>query len=136
MAAACNDSKGYDEPGPRPLIISVAGPKDSIVQCNPEATGGACPVPVSVTFRLPEDQFIRKAYVRFQGDGSDDGVDRGYPLESAYGKGDAVDTTVTINAAVPATILRAPALFTYTVRLVTGLGEESSPTTLTISVTE
>ena len=43
--------------------------------------------------------------------------------------------TVTVNAAIPTDILRRGALYTYEVRLVTGAGGVSLPTTLTVSVT-
>lgn len=114
--------------------MSVAGPKDSVVACDPKVVGGACALPLSVTFRLPEDQFVSKALVRFQGDGSDQGVDREYLLDQVFGKGSATDVTVAVAANVPPTVLRTGALFTYTVRLVTGAGEESSAPTLTVSV--
>lgn len=133
MNAGCNDSAGYSEPAPRPQIVNVQGPKDSVVTCDPKATGGACPLAISVTFRLPEDQFVWKAYVRFQGDGSDDGVDRPYLLEYTYGRG-AADVGVTINAGIPPTILNRSQLFSYSVRLVTGAGEESTAAKLSVSV--
>jgi hypothetical protein len=132
--AGCNDSAGYDEPAPRPQIVNVQGPKDSVVTCDPKATGGACPLAISVTFRLPEDQFVWKAYVRFQGDGSDDGVDRPYLLEYTYGRGASADVAVTINAGIPPTILNRSQLFSYSVRLVTGVGEESTAAKLSVSV--
>jgi hypothetical protein len=133
MNAGCNDSAGYSEPAPRPQIVGVQGPKDAVVTCDPKTTGGACPVAISVTFRLPEDQFVWKAYVAFQGDGSDDGVDRPYLLEYTYGRGSA-DVGVTINAGIPPTILNRSQLFSYSVRLVTGLGEESAAAKLSVSV--
>ncbi len=132
--AACTDSSEYVVPGPRPQIVSVTGPKDAIVMCDPSKVGGACALPISVRFRLPEDQFVSKALVRFQGDGSAQGVDRAYVLEPTFGKGNATDVDLTVNASVPPTILRTGALFTYTVRLVTGAGEESSVSTLTVSI--
>jgi hypothetical protein len=130
----CNTSNEYSEPGPRPQILNAAGPKDAVVSCDPATVGGACPLPVSVTFRLPEDQFVWKALVRFQGDGSDQGVDRAYLLDQVFGKGSAKDVSVTVNANIPPNIVRTGALFTYTVRLVTGAGEESTVSTLTVSV--
>lgn len=131
---ACNSSDGYSEPGPRPQVVSVVGPRDNVVVCDPAAVGGACAFTLDIAFRLPEDQFVWRAYVRFQGDGSDDGVDRGYLTTVAYGKGSGADANVSINANVPPTILRRGALFTYSVRLVTGAGEESTPATLSLSV--
>jgi hypothetical protein len=114
--------------------VDAAGPKDAVVACEPKAVGGACPLAIRVTFRLREDQFVNKAIVRFQGDGGDVGVDRAYLLNATFGKGEAVDVSVTINANVPPAILQRGALFTYTVRLVTGQGEESATSTLTVSV--
>jgi hypothetical protein len=132
--AACNDSSGYVEPGPRPQIVAVAGPRDGVIACDPNVVGGSCPLPIDVTFRLAENHFVTKAIVRFQGDGSDDGVDRNYVVENAVGKGEAVDVRLQVNARIPETILRKGALFTYTFRLLTGAGEESRVSTLTISV--
>ena len=131
---ACNESDGFTEPGPIPQIVNASGPAGAVVTCDPRTAGGGCPLPITVRFRLPEDQFVWKAYVRFQGDGSDLGVDRGYPLERTFGKGDSADVPVTVNASIPPTILRRGALFTYSVRLVTGTGEESATSTLTVSV--
>lgn len=122
------------EPGPRPQIVQVTGPKDSTVACDPKAVGGACALPISVTFRLQADQFVQKALVRFQGDGSDQGVDRAYLLDQVFGKGNEEAVSLTVNASIPPTIVRPGALFTYTVRLVTGAGEESAAATLTVSV--
>ena len=48
---------------------------------------------------------------------------------------DATDVSVTIDAAVPTDILRRGALYTYEVRLISGTGAVSVPSTLTISVT-
>jgi hypothetical protein len=132
-ASACNDSSGYHEPGPRPRIVKVDAP--TTVNCAPEDTGGACPIQLGVFFRLPEDQVVTKAYVRFQRDGSDYGVDRGYILPPTFGLGETADASVGIDAAVPPNLLDSGALFTYSVRLVTGLGEESPESTLTITVT-
>jgi hypothetical protein len=104
-----------------------------------------------VIFRLPADQFVWKALVRFQGDGSDLGVDRDYSIGTprvapdggplpdrivapTFGKGPDVDVPVAIDAIVPPTVLRNGALLTYTVRLLTGAGAESSPTPLTVSI--
>jgi hypothetical protein len=134
LLAACNDSSGFSPPGVRPTIVKAAGPKDATVSCDPKETGGACGLPITVTFRLPADQFVWKAYVRFQGDGGDTGIDHGYLLDRQFGKGEATDVSVTIQAAIPPAILRPSALFTYTVRLVTGAGEESDESTLTVSV--
>jgi hypothetical protein len=130
---ACNGSDGYTEPGPRPQIVSMNGPADAVLACDPATVGGACPLPIHVKFRLPEDHFVWKAYVRFQNDGSEDGVDRVYLVAPTYGRNDA-DVDVTIAAYVPPTILRKGATFTYGVRLVTGIGEESPMSTLTVSV--
>src|SRR5690606_16419496 len=100
--------------------------------------GGNCPLPINVTFRLAEPHFVSKAIVRFQGDGSDEGVDRNYPIEDPFekgaGKGEGVDVSIVVDARVPGTILRRGALLTYGVRLLTGAGEESTPSTLTVSV--
>jgi hypothetical protein len=134
MTAACNDSNGFTPQGPRPQIVTAVGPKDGIVVCDPATVGGVCPLGINVTFRLTQGEFVTKALVRFQGDGSDTGVDRGYVLDHKLGQGDSVDVPVTINASIPPTILRRGALFTYSVRLVTGAGEESTPSTLTVSV--
>jgi hypothetical protein len=134
FVAACNDSSRIVNEEPEPVIVGIAGPKNNAVACDPKTTGGACPLSISVSFRLPEDQFVWRAIVRFQGDGSDDGVDRQYQLEYTYGLGTSTDVTVNINAFVPPTILRRGALFTYTVRLLTGAGAESRPSTLTVSV--
>ena len=71
---ACNDSKGYHEPSSTLRIVSVTGPKDNALTCDSRANTGACPFSVNVTFRLPAEQFVWKAYVRFQGDGDDVGV--------------------------------------------------------------
>jgi hypothetical protein len=134
LVAAFNDSSGIAELGPRPQIVAIAGPRDGVVACDPAVVGGACPLPINVTFRLAEPHFVTKAIVRFQGDGGDDGVDRDYPVENALGRGDTVDVPLSVNARIPETILRRGALFTYTVRLHTGAGEESTVSTLTISV--
>jgi hypothetical protein len=134
VAAACNDSAEYHPPAPRPLIVGMTGPANSVVDCNPDRVGGSCPLAIAVRFRLPAEQFVWKAYVRFQGDGGEDGVDRGYLLTPTGGAGPDQDSNVTVNAAIPPTILRSGALFSYGVRLVTGAGEESAPSTLTVSV--
>ena len=138
-AAGCNDSKGYDEPGPRPQIVRVEGPslagtdaRDSVA-CDPDVTGGSCDLPVTVYFRLPADQFVWKAYVRFETDGSDVGFDRAYLVERSFGLGDA-EQSVAVAARVPPNILRVGALLRYSVRLVSGSGEESVPVTLPLSV--
>ena len=135
-APACNDSQRYVEPGPIPQIVSVAGPKDGVVRCSPDKSGGACPLPLGVSFRLAEDRFVSKAYVRFQGDGSDVGVDRGYLVTSTWGLGTAQDQTVKVDAVVPATILRVNAQLTYSIRLVTGTGDESTESTLQVTIQE
>ena len=134
LLPACNDSSGAGEAGPRPVIANAAGPKDSVVACDPKVVGGACALALSVTFRLPEDQFVWKALVRFQGDGTDQGVDRAYMLDQTYGKGSTTDVSVAVNASVPPPLLRPGALLTYTVRLVTGAGEESAEARLTVSI--
>lgn len=129
----CNDSAGYSEPAPRPQIVGVAGPKDSVVTCDPSVTGGTCAVPVTVTFRLADTELVWKAYVRFQGDGSEEGVDRAYLLPPTYGR-NAEDVSVTVSAQIPPNILARSQLFSYSVRLVTGNGEESTPSKLGVSV--
>ncbi len=132
LVSACNDSSEYEVAPPRPQITKVEGPTGNAVLCDPATTGGVCPLAIKVTFRLPEDQLVTKAIVRFQGDGNDIGVDRAYALPVTYGKGDA-DVPLAFEALLPATILRRSALFTYSIRLVTGRGEESAATTLTVS---
>ena len=52
-----------------------------------------------------------------------------------YGQGDGVDVNLDFEADIPTTILRQNALFTYTVKLVTGAGAVSPASTLTVSVT-
>jgi hypothetical protein len=131
--AACDDESTGAPPGPPPQIVAVAGPANGIVACDPAATGGTCALPITITFRLPEPEFVWKAYVRFQGDGTDAGVDRGYLLPYTIGKGGA-DVQVVVNANVPPNLLRRGALFTYSVRLMTGSGAESPSTTLSVSV--
>lgn len=132
-AAACNDSSTYEAPGVQPQIVSATGPAGSTVVCHPVDTGGNCPLPIKVTFRLPKDQFVTRAIIRFQSDGSDVGVDRFYAVPPTYGEDQ--DVTITIDADIPATILRRNALFTYSVVLVTGAGAKSAASTLTVSVT-
>ncbi len=131
---ACNDSKGYDEPSTSLRIVGISGPKDNVVHYDPDSNSGACPLSLGIIFRLPEDQLVTRAYVRFQGDGNDVGVDRGFLVEHTYGKGPDTDASVTVNAAVPATIVRTGALFTYSVRLVTANGDESPESTQTVTV--
>ena len=131
---ACNDSKGYDEPSTSLRIVGISDPKDNIVHYDPDSNSGACPLPLGIIFRLAEDQLVTRAYVRFQGDGNDVGVDRGFLVEHTYGKGLDEDATVTVNAAVPPSILRTDALFTYSVRLVTANGDESAESTQTVTV--
>jgi len=133
-AAACNDSSTYEPPGIQPQIITATGPTGATVVCHPVDSGGNCPLPITVAFRLPKDQFVTRAIVRFQGDGSDIGIDRTYSVDPASGN-DGADVSLTIEADIPATILRRNALFTYTVVLVTGAGAKSTASTLTISVT-
>ncbi|MBX3221758.1 MAG: hypothetical protein KF795_14675 [Labilithrix sp.] len=138
-SAACTRSDGWTEPGARPQIVSVTGPSleggtvRNTVECSAKNSGGACPLAVTVSFRLPEDQFVSKAYVRFQNDGSEDGVDREYLLEPRYGEGDA-PVTVLVNAQVPPELIRVGALNRYSVRLLTGAGETSEPSTLPLSI--
>ncbi len=133
LVTGCATSSDYHEPGPLPQITNVTAPKT--LTCEQRASGGACPITISVKFRLPEDQFVSRALVRFQTDGSDIGVDRTYALEYVFGLGTSADVGVTIQAFVPPTVLRpGSALYTYSVRLMTGAGEESVPTTLTVSV--
>jgi hypothetical protein len=133
-AWGCNDSSGFTPPGPKPQIVSAVGPKDGVVSCDPAVVGGNCPLPINITFRLAQGDLVTRALVRFQGDGSDTGVDRAFPLPNVVGKGESVDVPVTVSASIPPTILRRGALFTYSVRLVTGAGDESQPSTLTVSV--
>jgi hypothetical protein len=144
VAAACdNKSDIYEDPGIQPQIVSAAGPAGGAVTCHPVdsvvdgghiGTGGNCALDVQVTFHLPQGQFVDKAIVAFEGDGSDVGIDRHYPVANTFGQGDT-DVTVKIPIEVPPSILRENALFTYTVKLVTGAGAQSVATTLTISVT-
>jgi hypothetical protein len=131
--AACDDEGTGAPPGPAPQIVAVAGPANGIVACDPAATGATCPLAITITFRLTEPEFVWKAYVRFQGDGTDRGVDRGYLVPYTIGKG-TNDVQVVVNANVPPNLLRRGAQFTYSVRLVTGSGAESSSTTLSVSV--
>ncbi len=138
FGSGCNDSSGYSVPGPRPRIVSASVVGDTpVVSCNPEKTGGACPVAVNVTFRLREDQVVTTSVVRFQRDGSDRGVDRFYPLSYPEpGLGEATDRTIAIDAAVPPNLVGSGSLFTFSVRLVTALGEQSDESTLTLTVTK
>lgn len=146
-APACNDSKGYHDPSASSLrIVSVSGPRDNVVTYDPASNSGACPFSVNVTFRLAEDQFVSMAYVRFQGDGQDDGIDRGHGIVwvnpeggiegRAYGAGSENNVTVRVDTAVPPAILRTNAQFTYSVRIMTGAGDESPASTLTLTVQE
>lgn len=106
------------------------------VNCAPVDTGGACPFSIDLYFRLPEEQFVTSAFVRFQRDGSDAGVDRLYKVkEIRNGQGDARDASVSIDAQVPPNLVGTGALFTFSVRLVTGIGEQSDESTLTLTVT-
>ncbi len=136
---ACTHSDGWSEPGPRPQVTRVVGPSINdgrtrdTVQCSPKVSGGACPMTVTVYFTLPEDQFVSKAYVRFQGDGSDEGVDREYILEPRYGGG-VSEVGVAVSAIVPPSLIRVGALNRYSVRLVTGAGETSERSTLPLSI--
>lgn len=129
--AACNDSSGIREPLPRPTVID-AQPREARVTCSPTLSG-ACALTITVVFRLPEDQFIWKAYLRFQTDGTELGVDRGYLLERKFGKGDQTDVSVVIPAEIPPTVVASGEL-SYSVRLVTGLGEESDPINLRVVI--
>jgi hypothetical protein len=143
--AACNDGTAVTQTAFQPQIVTAQGPQGGVVTCDPTTAGGNCALPIAVTFRLPQGQFVWKAFVRFHGDGSDDGVDHGYPLQAepdagtsqvaglVFGNGDT-PVTVNVAASVPPTILRRGALFTYTVRLVSGNGVESQASTLTVSV--
>ena len=133
LVLACNDSSEYLEPGPRPQVVGVTGPRNGAVACDPDTVGGSCLIPIAVTFRLPAEHFVWKVKVRFQGDGGDEGVDRGYLIPPKSGAGLDRDVTVNVEAGIPPTVLRTGATFTYTVRLVTGVGEESDPSTLTVS---
>lgn len=132
---ACDNSSSIVDPvGVKPDVKAVTGPAGGGVRCHPADTGGNCALPIKVTFTLPKGEFIAKAIVSFQGDGSDTGVDRYYAVPFTYGQ-DATEVTLDIDADIPTTILRQNALFTYTVRLVTGAGAESDVSTLTVSVT-
>lgn len=133
LFACDNSSSIYEPPGVQPQRVRVAGPGN--VLCHPADTGGNCPLPLKVTFQLPQGEYIAKAIVTFQGDGTDTGTDRYYAVPYTYGQGDGVDITLEVDADLPATILRQNALFTYTVRLVTGAGAQSVASTLTVSVT-
>src|SRR5512140_3814446 len=115
-SAACKDGTDVTTSDLQPQIVTAQGPTNGVVTCDPTTAGGNCPLPSSVTFRLPKDQFVWKAYVRFHGGGSDNGADRGYMLGETFGN-DAPALVVTIPASIPPTIIRRGALFTYTVRL-------------------
>ena len=132
--AACADSKEYLAPGPVPQIVSATGPLGAVATCTPADGGGACPLDLTVVFRLTEASFVTKVIVRFQGDQNDTGVDRSYVVPATVGKGLDTDVTLKFQAAIPSTILRSGALYTYSVRLLTGAGDESTPTALTVSV--
>jgi hypothetical protein len=144
VTAGCdNKSDIYEDKGVEPQIVSAAGPAGGAVTCHPVdsvvdgghiGTGGNCPIEIQVTFHLPAGQFVDKAIVAFEGDGSDVGLERHYELANTFGQ-DNTDVLVKIPAEVPPSILRENALFTYTVKLVTGTGAQSVATTLTISVT-
>lgn len=147
IAVACTDtSADVDVTGPQPQIVAAVGPNGNVVACNDpisdagttgdagQNVGGNCPIAIKVTFHLPAGQIVNKALVRFQGDGSNVGIDRDFVLPPTAGQ-DSTDVTVTVNAAIPTDILRRGALYTYEVRLVTGSGGVSQPTTLTVSVT-
>lgn len=101
--------------------------------CDPSASGGSCPMALEIKFRLPPEQFVCKAYLRFQGDGTEDGVDRGYLVERVFGQGDEPQTAH-VDALVPPNMIRRGALLTYSVRLVSGAGAESDPATLPLSL--
>jgi hypothetical protein len=131
--AACESTSGSSVPGDPPQIVTASGPTGGVVTCDPATAGGNCPLPLAITFRLPKGEFVSKVIVTFQGDGSDTGIDRAFTVPNTFGNG---DTPVVVNvvSSVPSTIVRRGALFTYTVRLITGQGAESSPSTLTVSV--
>ena len=142
---ACNDSKGYHEPSSTLRIVSVTGPKDNALTCDSRANTGACPFSVNVTFRLPAEQFVWKAYVRFQGDGDDVGVDRAFDVVGlndagvsgrVFGAGPETDVAVRIDTAVPPAVLGTNTQLTYSVRMVTGAGDESTEATLKLTVQE
>ena len=157
-AVGCNDGKAVTDTELQPQIVTASGPANGVVTCDPLVTGGVCALPISLTFRLPANQFVWKAYVRFHGDGSDTGVDHAYLLRCTdadagadagvgagcadhpseiFGKGTLPTdpaVPVSFSAEIPPTILRKGALFTYTVRLVSGNGVESQASTLTVSV--
>lgn len=134
LVAGCDDGNGVVGSGAKPQIVSAVGPKDNVVACDPAVSGGSCPLPISLSFRLAKGEIVSKAIVRFQGDGSDTGVDHGYSVPNIPGQGEGIDVPMSFDAAIPPTILRRGALFTYSVRLQTGAGEESSPSSLTVSV--
>lgn len=135
LLAACNDSKEYNPPGPVPQIQSATGPTGAVATCDlADGGGGNCPLEVKVTFRLAEGSFVTKAILTFAGDQDDDGVDHAYVLPPTYGLGPSTDVTVTIPALIPATILRSGALYTYSVRLLTGAGDTSLSTSLSVTV--
>lgn len=135
LFACDNSSSTYEPPGVRPQHFNVTGPAGGGVRCHPADTGGNCPLPLKLTFQLPKGEFVAKAIVTFQGDGSDTGVDRYYAVPFTYGQGEGTDVTFDLEADIPTTILRQNALFTYSVRVITGSGAESDATTLTVSVT-
>jgi len=135
LLLACNDSKEYVTPGPVPQITKVSGPAVASASCTPsDGGGGGCGLMVTVQFRLADGSFVTKAIVRFEGDQNDTGVDHGYVVSPTVGKGDSTDVSVVVDAQIPATILRAGALYTYSIRLLTGAGDESLATTLSVSV--
>jgi len=136
---ACNESGPYVEPGPRPVIVGVEGPsledggaRDSVA-CNVDSSDGSCPITLKVTFRLSPEHFVWKAFLRFDGDGNDTGIDRGYLVSPQYGV-DGGTQTVEIRAAVPPTVLGRGGLLTYSVRLLTGAGQESDPSSQVLTV--
>ena len=133
-SAACNDSSAYEPPGIQPQVVTITGPAGATVVCHPVDTGGNCPLPVTIAFRLPKDHFVTRAIIRFQGDGNDVGIDRFYAVDPTYGK-DGEEVSIVVDADIPSTILRRNALFTYSVVLVTGAGAKSAASTLTVSVT-
>ena len=139
----CNDSKGFHEPSSTLRIVSVTGPEGSVLTYDPESNSGACPFSVDVTFRLPPEHFVWKAYVRFQDDGDSIGVDRAFDVVAVgdggangrvFGAGPDTDVTVRIDTAVPPAVLRPNTLLTYSVRIVTGAGDESPESTLSLTV--
>jgi hypothetical protein len=134
-AVACNDGTAVTDQAFQPQIVTVQGPPNGVVTCDPTTVGGVCPFGISVTFRLPKAQYVWKAYVRFHGDGSDTGVDRGYLLESVAadagadsGAGAIADAGADVDAGAPA--VGSPTVFGNDATPVTVSFEASIPPTI------